>query len=236
MICRTKTLLLAAAALGLAPAGAWAQDTLFLPERQEVVVHQHEHGFEVVLGLYLRVSGIDGELDPDVPVDYADLFGGGAGGMLEVSFLWGIEEHWKAGPYISFGGDTYDGQRDVDPFGDSLEADDMDISTVIVGFKGLFPFAPFWYGEAHGGFGVATYHQVDGILRIGGVPQNVVIFEESSVLAFDFGGRIGFHINHFFAEAGFGLRIQGPPDNGDIAFDSSAPAEFAFELGAGVRF
>lgn len=236
MICRTKTLLLAAAALGLAPAGAWAQDALFLPERQEVVVHQHEHRFEVAIGVYLRASAIDGELDPDVPSDYSDLFGGGGGIMFEAAFLWGIEEHWKAGPYISIGGDTYQGRKDTVFVGNSLEADDMDITTVLVGFKGIFPFAPFWYGEAHGALGIATYHQVNGILENGGVFTEEVIFEETSVLAFDFGGRIGFHVDHFFAEAGFGFRIQGPPEEGTVILDPSAPAEFAFEFGAGVRF
>jgi hypothetical protein len=228
--------LLALFALMAAPALAAAQETLPRLGGQEVIVHDHEHRVQVSLGLYGRISGIDGELDPDVPVDYSDLFGAGGGVMLEVSILWDSGQHWKAGPYLSISGDTYEGEKDTDFFGDSLEADDMDISTLLVGFKSIFDFAPFWYGEAHGAIGIATYGEVDGVLTVGGVPADVVIFEESSVFAFDLGGRIGFQAERFFAEAGFGLRVQGPPENGDLDFDSSAPAEFAFEFGAGFRF
>ncbi len=230
---------LAALVLALAgPSLAEAQETLpLLGGDREAVVFQHDHvDFQVRLGAYLRLSAIDGELDPDVPVDYADLFGGGVGGMIEASFLWDAGQEFLSGFYLSLGGDTYEGERDTDPFGDTLEADDMSISTFLVGFKGIFPFYPFWHGEFHVGLGIATYQEVEGVLTLSGVPQNVVIFDESSVLALDLGGRFGFDQPHFFAEAGFGLRFQGAPDNGDIDFDSTGPFEFAFEIGAGVRF
>lgn len=228
--CLSLSVLLAAAGL------AEAQEALPRMGGQEVVVHDHEHRFEVTLGLYGRVSGIDGELDPDVPSDYSDLFGVGGGYVLEASFLWGIEEHWKAGPYLSIGGDRYEGRKDTVFVGNSLEADDLDITTVLVGFRSYFPFAPSWYGEAHGALGIATYHQVNGALESGGVFTREVIFEETSVLALDFGGRIGFQADHFFAEAGFGVRVQGAPDTGTVILDPSSAAEFAFEFGAGIRF
>ena len=185
--------------------------------------------------LYARFSAIDGEADPNVPVDYSDIFGTGVGFQLEGSMLWKSGD-WLLGGYISIGSDTFNGEKDTDAVGDSLEPDDMDITTFLVGFKGLMPFGSGFYWDVHIGIGIANYSSVDGTLILSGIPFDVEVFGSTGAFAFDFGTRIGYSVGHFTADLGFGFRFQGPPDGGDLDLDTSLPVMAAFEIGAGVTF
>jgi hypothetical protein len=143
---------------------------------------------------------------------------------------------WQVGPYLSIGLDTFEGEKDTDALGDTLEADDLEFLTVLVGGKGVFPFAPFWHVEMHAALGVVHNNAVDGVLTVSGVPSDVEVFSDSATIAFDFGGRIGFRVEQFFGELGFGIRVQGAPADGDLDFSSDAPAQIALEAGFGLRF
>ena len=90
--------------------------------------------------------------------------------------------------------------------------------------------------DAHGGIGIARYSTVDGTFTFGGTPFDVEVFGSTSTLAFDMGTRIGFSRGHFVADLGFGIRIQGAPDGGDLDLGTDAPAMAAFEVGVGIRF
>ena len=184
---------------------------------------------------------MDGEVDTGL--DYSDLFGSGTGFDLEGRMLWkSIGTDWLLGGFLSIGRDSYDGQRDTDDFGDSLTTDDLDITTIIAGFKGSLRFGDGFHFGAHGGLGMASYSKVEGVLRVdfgpplGLLVANIEVFGASSAFVFDLGAHLGYTIDHFFAEIGFGLRFQGAPDGGDLDFDTGAPAIATFELGAGVRF
>ena len=112
----------------------------------------------------------------------------------------------------------------------------MEITTFLVGFKGIYTLGNGFYVDVHGGIGIANYNSVDGTLTLGGVPFEVEVFGSTSVFVFDFGARIGYSVGHFIADLGFGFRFQGAPDGGDLSLDTDVPAMAAFEIGAGVRF
>ena len=200
----------------------------------ETLKLEHEEMTGSVM-LYGRFTAIDGDVEPAVPVDYSDIFGTGTGFMIEGSLLWESGD-WLLGGYISLGSDSFGGKKDTDAVGDSLEADDMDITTILFGFKGLYSLGEGFYVDAHGGIGIANYSSVDGTLTIGGTPFAIEVFGSTSAFAFDFGTRIGYSTGHFVADLGFGFRFQGAPDGGDLSLDTDIPAMAAFEIGAGVRF
>jgi len=230
-----QPVVLAAALVPALALPALAQEALFLPERSDVLVRDHG-GMEVSIGVVGRLSAMDGELDPDVPVDYADLFGTGVGYAIEAALLFDGGYGWGVGPYLSIGSDRFEGERDTDPFGDSLDADDLYATTLLVGGKGVFPFSPHWHVEAHAALGAVHYYRTDGVLTLSGVDSEVTIFRASTTIAFDMGSRIGFRVEQFFGELGFGIRVQGAPSDGDLDFSSSGPAQIALEFSLGLRF
>jgi hypothetical protein len=235
-----KQVILALVLATASAAPALAQETLPLlggNPGQEVVI-QHDYGYEMRLGAYFRASTLEGTIDHDIPVDYDDLFGSGVGFMIEASLLFDLGPGFQSGGYFSFGFDDYDGERDVDFEGNSLEADDdMRITTFIFGYKGVFAINPFWHAEFHAGLGFAMYEEVDGTLRVSPFPdESVTIFKDSSGIAWDMGGRFGFNQPRFFFEAGFGWRFLDDPQEGDIDFNGGGPIQFAFEIGGGFRF
>lgn len=228
---------IAAVALLLIPAAASAQEwRVFLQDpagpQPEYEMLPMESGF-LVSG---RLSWLFGEVDPWIPVDYEDLFGTGLGVAVEGRLMWNMPFEGWAGVYLSLGWDRFDGRRDTDAYGDSLEPDSLDLTTALVGLRGVLPAAPHLYLEAHAAVGAAHYHDVEGIFVSGGVPHGVKIFEETTTGAFDLGGRLGLRRRHFVAEIGFGLRFQGSPKDADFDFDSSGPVVFTLEAGMGFQF
>lgn len=228
---------MAAAVFLSAPLAVSAQDFTFKFLQQEEAEGEIEF-LPMKAGFLIggRVSGIAGEVDPRVPVDYEDLFGTGVGVFLEGRLMWEIDMYTWLGGYVSAGWDEYEGKRDTDAYGDSLEPDGMEVVTVLAGLKWIFQFHPRLYVEGHAGIGVARYGDVNGTFVSGGVSEPVKIFESSSAGVFDVGMRLGYTRKRFLAEIGFGLRFQGSPDDADFDFDSSGPVCFALELAIGFQF
>ncbi len=224
-----------AAAFLAAPAAASAQE-LWRALQEDAEVQFEELPMKTGILMMGRISGIAGEVDPWIPADYEDLFGLGYGVAVEGRLMWEVEPGGWMGGYVSLGWDRYDGRRDTDAYGDSLEPDSMEITTVLAGVKAIFMVGPRVYVEAHAGLGGARYGDVDGTLTVSGVPGPVGIFDSSTVAAFDMGGRIGYARRRFVAEIGFGLRFQGAPDSADLDLDSSGPVIFALEAALGMQF
>ena len=185
--------------------------------------------------LYARFSAIAGEVDSGLDVDYGDIFGAGFGFQLEGSMLWKMDE-WYIGGFIAIGVDSYDGEKEADDIGDTLEPDELDITNFLVGIKGHLTFGRGFYWDVHAGIGIARWSAVDGTLVIAGVPIDVDVFESTTVFAFDLGTRIGFTTGAFIVDAGFGFRFFGAPDDADLSFSSSTAATASFEIGVGVAF
>jgi len=227
---------LAAALAFLAlPSVASAQDFRF-PFLQEAEEQVEELPMKSGVLLVGRLSAISGEIDPYIPVDYEDLFGVGIGASIEGRMMWEVEPGGWIGGYLSAGWDEFEGDRDTDDYGDSLESDGMEVTTLLAGFKCLYMFTPRVYCEGHLGVGVAHYGRVDGTLTTGGVPEDVTIFDSTTTGVCDVGARFGYARRRFVAEIGFGMRFQGSPDNADFDFDSSGPAVFSLEAAIGFQF
>jgi hypothetical protein len=201
---------------------------------QEVVIDEPEPG--IVLAALGRLSAPSGTLDHDVPVDYDEVFGSGAGIGVEMAFLFRTMPHWRMGPYASLLWEHFDGRKDTDPFGDSLEPDGLDLTTLMGGFKAQLLFAHGFHADFHVALGLSRNETVDGVLTVNAVRQDVEVFADSTRLAFDFGARMGFSRRHLFVELGFGVRSQGAPEDADIAFSSDPLTTVALELAVGLKF
>jgi hypothetical protein len=184
-----------------------------------------------------RVSSIVGEVDPWVPVDYEDIFKTGWGAFIEGRMMSEVGPMNWMGGYLSLGWDEYEGKRDTDAYGDSLEPDKMDMITALIGAKGIYQFAPRLYVEGHMAGGLVYYDDVDGVFTPGwGGSSPVRVFDATWTGAFDMGARLGYTRKRFLAEIGFGMRFQGPPDDADFDFDSSGPLSVALEAAVGFQF
>ncbi len=195
-----------------------------------------EYDPEIVIEAFGRASLAGGTLDRDVPVDYGDVFGSGAGLGAEAAFLFRTDGPWRAGPYASLLFENFDGRRDTDPFGDSLEPEDLELVTLLGGFKGRMLFGNGFYWDVHAALGLSHNQKTEGVLIVGGVRTDVDVFDESTHLAFDFGARMGFARRRLNFELGFGVRIQGSPEEADIDFSSDPLTTGAIELAIGVAF
>lgn len=223
--------------MGLSSAAASAQEWRWLLQDRGRPEPEYEM-LPMESGLLIsgRLSWMAGEVDPWIPVDYEDLFGTGLGVALEGRLMWELPFEGWAGVCLSLGWDRFDGRRDTDAYGNSLEPDSLDLATFLVGVRGVLPVAPHMYVEAHAGAGGVRYRHVDGWFISGGVPERVRIFDDTTTGAFELGGRLGFRRRHFVAEVGFGLRFQGTPEDADFDFDSSGPLVFLLEGGLGFQF
>lgn len=178
----------------------------------------------------------------DVTVDgltYGDLFDHGWGASVEGDLLYDFHPDLWLGGYVSLGFDTFDGDREADSFGDTMEPDRMDIYSLIVGGRAVQYFGEVAFWEGRIGLGVAHYGDVDARFVLGGVPSDAELFEASTRAIFDMGARLGFGTPRVTGDFGFGLRIAGAPRRGDgvTSFvDPESLGIFYLEAGVTLRF
>jgi hypothetical protein len=231
--------MIAALLFAALPGRVFAQELRALPSGErgiEVLAGREREGLEGSLSIQGRYSVPLGTVDPDLSVDYGDLFKSGLGLSVEGSLLWHIGPKWHLGPYLSLGWDGYDGKSSTDDFGDTLKPDSMALTTFLVGARALLEIGPQAQLDLHMAFGATHYGKVDGVLTLSGVPFDVVVFGSSTKFAFDFGSRFNLVSGPVFFDAGIDIRSQAAPDNVDFTFDSGPLVTFGIEFGVGVRF
>jgi hypothetical protein len=217
----------------------FAQEFRALPSGErgiEVLAGREREGLEGSLSIQGRYSVPLGTVDPDLAVDYGDLFKSGLGLSVEGSLLWHIGPKWHLGPYLSVGWDSYEGKSSVDAIGDTLKPDSMDLTSILVGARALLELGPQAQLELHMAFGATLYGKVNGVFTMNGVPLDVIVFDSSSKFAFDIGARFNGVAGPVFFDAGIDIRSQGAPNNADFAFDSGPLVTFGIEFGMGIRF
>ena len=194
-------------------------------------------GPESAIFLIPRFSDLAGDLDTDLDLDYSDLWGGGFGLHVEYDLLFPLKKGWKMGLYFSTGFDVFSGDTATDDVGDTLEADPLSMVDFLVGFKAMLAPAKGFFLDGRLGFGAVSYGETEGELTIGGLPIDVVILDATTVFGAEFAAHVGFATSHVLLGAGFCIRSQGAPDEGDLAFEGTSAAVFAsFELEIGFRF
>ena len=222
----------------LFPATADAQHMAF-ESGPDPVLQEESGGPEASVEFFGRISAFTGEVDSNIAVDYDDLFGTGYGFILKGSLHWDLED-LHLGPYVSVGWDQYSGKSHTDGLGDTLEADNLEMLTVLAGLKldQALDYGLYWGG--HIGLGLAQTSSVDGGLTLSGIPLQVEIFKKTAVYAFDIGFHGGYSADSIYVEMGVGVSLQGSPDESDLNFSrssySSDPAVPYFALGIGFRF
>lgn len=227
--------------LGACPSTAFAQE-FALPWGKEVEVARERAGrhASASVALYGRVS-FPG--DSDVTQDgvtYGDLFDPGLGFSIEGDFLVNLAHDWSVGGYLSIGWDTFQGVRNIDDFGDTLEPDTMDLFSVIAGGKAMGTFDRLFFWEGRIGLGYVHYDAVKADFILSGIPyRNQEFFKASDRAVFEMGGRIGMGTPHFGVDLGMGFRVMGGPSRGkDVTnfIDPEPLVTFMLELGVMIRF
>jgi hypothetical protein len=227
---------LVAAVVFASPALARAQSaaSLWTPPGLELLGRKDpERRGSVVLRA--KATTLKGDVEPLLDLEYDDLFKSGFGLGVEGSLLW-LRSDWYLGGYLAIGWETYGGKSATDDIGDTLEADDLGVVTVMAGFKALRSLGSGFHGEANLGIGAVRYLETGGTLTLSGTPIDVDLFPASTVFAFDVGVRVGYSVGRFTADLGLGVRLQGAPDTGDLDLDVSSPSVGYLELGVGITF
>lgn len=198
----------------------------------------------LTLGLWGRVTLIDGTVVDNFPFDddvtYADIFDPGLGFRLEAGLLWTLAPGWQAGPLLSLGFDRYRGVRDVDAFGDSVEPEDLESVSALVGFRGVMSDPSGFWGEMHVSGGILRWSDVDATFTISGTTTSgVSFFDGVSRGAFELGGKIGLQSGPLVVGIGTGLVVEGGPARGSdvtASVDPTAVLGFYLELGVELSF
>ena len=181
--------------------------------------------------------------DTDVTIDglwYSDFFDVGWGVTVEGDLLSFVTPHWGVGGYLSVGWDTFSGNTLHFANGDSVNVDNMDLTTVIVGVKVVQRASPFVLWEGHMGVGVVHYDKVEWSGIDTGVPfSNEELFRPITRGVFEIGARIGAGNRNVQADFGFGFRYMGGAARGkDVTnfVDPDLLFTFMLELGLTIRF
>ena len=192
------------------------------------------------LAVYGRVSFPS---STDVTVDglwYSDFFNPGWGFSVEGDLLSYVAPHWGVGPYLSAGWDRFDGQTIHFPLGDVVEADHMDLTTLLIGGKVYQRFSPMFAWDGHMGVGWVHYSSVKWSGVDFGVPfSNEELFRSTDTAVGEIGGRFIFGGPNFEVALCFGIRIMGGPNRGKDVNSNVDPdilTTFMIELGLTARF
>ena len=201
------------------------------------VERRHPPETSISFGLRGRVTFMDGFVADDL--SFSDLFDPGWGLRAESSFLWTLGPGWQVGPLLNLGWDRYDGNRDTDIFGDSLEPEDLDAFTALVGVRSVYRDPWGFRMEGYASMGAIYWSDVDATFVLSGVTETGVrFFDAITRFAFEMGGRLGWDWGAAALDLGFGLNFQGGPSRGEVSpiVDPEEMVGFYFDAGLEVRF
>jgi hypothetical protein len=178
----------------------------------------------------------------DSYISWADLFDPGWGVELEVDVMLGWQREFgnisRYGIYVVVEQDEYYGDSVTGELGGRVKADDLTMSSVLVGAKMVHPIAENAVAGGRMGIGAVHYSQVMG--EFSGpliTPFRDEFLEDTWTFAFEIRGQAGLKLGPLVLSLGLGLRINAPPRDGDIVdFSSGAFWTFDVDLGAEIGF
>lgn len=248
---------LSAAAAGLAFA-------LFAPavSAQEVPPRgRHEPEFGLGVAVHGRFSVPFGSADRDIAVaaggggavvaidehlSWADLFDPGWGAEAEFDLfigssgesLFGPDASFRFGVYLAVGLDHFGGRRAGDDLGNTIDADGLDMATVLVGGKLVSSIGDGSRVDGRFGLGAVRYSAVDAVVSGPATPAfEAELLEETWTLAAELRGHWGVELGPVSLVLGLGFRAQVPPREGASAGFSPGPFfTFDGDLGLEIAF
>ena len=178
----------------------------------------------------------------DDTVAWSDLFDSGWGAEIEIALMMGRTREFQGGMryggYLALGIDHYEGDSVSGDFGGKIRPDDLDMSTFIVGGKGVHTLSETAVAGGRFGIGAVHYASVDATFSgplVAGVRDEFL--EDTWTFASEFRGHAGVKLGPLSLTAGLGLRILAPPREGDrLDMDSGAFWTFDLDLGAELGF
>ena len=217
--------------------------TLALLAQQEVVLYEEDDpDFGRLIpriSLYGRLSFPSGSLSQG-DVWYSDNFDDGWGLGVELDLLQGVAPGARIGGYVAASWDSFDGDRFTDDFGTSVDPDQMDIETFLLGVKSIYEPGPGMQVEGRIGAGVAHYEDVDAdVTDFGFDLGHIPFFDESWEFCFELGGRFAYGSPAIKFGLGLSFRIQGGPDEADeseFLLDTEELWLFTLDAGVTIKF
>ncbi|HEX7900942.1 MAG TPA: hypothetical protein VF950_24500 [Planctomycetota bacterium] len=178
----------------------------------------------------------------DDTVAWSDLFHSGWGAELEIAVLMGRTREFQGGmrygAYLALEIDHFEGDSVSGDLGGKIRPDDLEMSTIIVGGKGLHTLSETAVAGGRFGIGAVHYSSVDATFSgplVAGVRDEFI--EDTWTFASEFRGHAGVKLGPLALTAGLGLRVLAPPREGDrLDMNSGAFWTFDLDLGAELGF
>lgn len=174
---------------------------------------------------------------------YEDLFHTGFGATLEADLLFNLGGRSgsgvQMGAYAALEGSWFEGGSTTDRFGNRISAEDLTLTTLLLGFKGTMPIQGPLFGEFRIGFGATRYEEVEADIRTyGGARTRTVLLEECTRFTMETGVGVGVQFGAFLIRLGFDTRsIEGAATEVNNArFDPHTLWIFDLNLGVGISF
>ncbi len=218
----------------------------------------HEPDFGIGVGAHGRFGFPFGSADRDIAaiaggggaviaidehLSWGELFHPGWGAEVELDLFAGLsrdsvfgpDASFRYGAFVSIGLDHFEGDREGDDLGNTVDADDLDTATLLVGGKLVTSVGDGQRVDGRIGLGAVHYAEVDATFAGPGVaPFEAELLEETWTLAFELRGHWGIELGPFSVVLGLGFRTLLPPHDGDGA-DLSAGPLFTLDLDVGAE-
>lgn len=179
---------------------------------------------------------------------YNELFDPGFGASTEVDILFAtsrgghgaMDSDVRVGGYAALQGTWFDGQKETDEFGNSIEPEEMVLYSVLAGIKVAGRVSSTAFGELRIGFGMTRYEEVTATLRAPGGPgREETLIEQSERFTFESRMHGGVRFGPIAFVAGMGVRaIAGAESasNSVVEFDPQTLWILDFEVGIEIGF
>jgi hypothetical protein len=183
----------------------------------------------------------------DQHLSFADLFHPGWGFDAEIDILPG-DASGKGGrarqPGFDYGGflavmvDEFPGSSVTDDFGNFIRANNLNMTTVLVGGKVIQSFDQGFFADGRFGIGAVHYNEVAAAFGGPLTPEfHDVLFRDTWTFAMDLRGHGGIRLGPLGLTLGMGFRFMVPPNGGsNVSLNSGPLWVFDIDLGAELGF
>jgi hypothetical protein len=184
--------------------------------------------------------------------DWSDFFKVGVGGSLEFDVLWErsraegappVEDEWVMGAYATIGFDVFQGSKASDPRGSSLDPENLEVFSFLLGPKLVRHFGDGFFIDGRLGMGVVHYASVDADMHLvpfgPGSPQDFrgEFLRATATFGMELGFRGGLRSGSTSFVLGAGVRILAAPDRGNNAeISASTLVALGIDLGVELGF